>query len=216
MAQHKVSGEFIAAFIDAVYAIAATILVLEIPGELGADFDPAAMGELLLDYAISFVILFALWLQHRRINGEVQRYGQAGLWLNGVVLMLVCLIPRATTFVFEYGGDVTVTQIERSLFHGAAWTVAELVDVFYLIVVLLADLALLALAVVATRGRRDPRAAFLKTSKLAVSAIVLGALSLSLLTPLENRYFLFVIPALLIFERNIAGALLARQHRRRS
>jgi uncharacterized membrane protein len=71
--------------------------------------------DLLGAYAISFGILFSLWLQHRRINVHVERYGPGGLWLTAAILMLVCLIPRATILVFEHGGNVTVLELINAM-----------------------------------------------------------------------------------------------------
>lgn len=206
MIRREVAG----AFIDAVYAIAATILALEIPGEFGAEFSVAVFGELLLDYAMSFVILFALWVQHRRIVGHAEALTPLTLWMTALVLLLVCLVPRATTLVFQYGEDVTLAQLEQTLLHGAGWTLAEFVDLFYVAIVLAADLLLLALAAMATRGSAAPDAIELRHSKYTVTLALVGLLALSLLLPVENRYFLLAIPLALIFERHLARLIFRR------
>lgn len=200
-----VKRESVGAFIDAVYAIAATILALEIPAEIDASFSVSGFSLLLLDYAMSFIILFALWQQHRQINSMVEEYGRLTLWMTALALLLVCLIPRATTFVFEYGADVTLFQVEQSLLHNAGWTVAEVVDLFYVTIVLAVDLVLLGLALLATRGRKGAEAIALRQSKYTVSGLIILALALSLLAPLQNRYFLLVIPFALIFEQHLTA-----------
>lgn len=67
------------AFIDGVYAIAATLLVLELrlpesiePGQLGHEL--AGLGPQYAAYAIGFLQMIAGWLQSRRLDA----------WMNGV------------------------------------------------------------------------------------------------------------------------------------
>lgn len=200
----KLSKENVGAFSDAVYAIAVTILALEIPAELDDEFSLASFAGILLNYALSFVILFALWLQHRRINEHITQYSRPAIWITGAVLLLICLIPRATTFVFDYGGNVTMTQLEASMLHGAGWTKAEIVDITYVGIVLAADLGLLLLV---RFGRHsDAASEWLEVhrSKLTISALTVAVLGLSLLTPVENRYFLLLMPLALMFENQLA------------
>ena len=92
-----------------------TILALEVPGELTESFAISSFAEMLLEYALSFLTLFAIWIQHRRINElNSDLVANTAVWINCVILLLVCLIPRATTLVFNYGGDVTLMQLEAS------------------------------------------------------------------------------------------------------
>ena len=191
------------AFIDAVYAIAVTILALEIPAELGTDSDLSNIGGVLVDYAISFAILFALWLQHRRINLHIDSYAPVGLWLNAGILLLVCLIPRATTFVFNYGGDVTVGQLETALETGQ-WTRAEIIDLAFVLIVLASDLALIALLYLTPREVRQTKAADIHRSKVTISVLLVLVLAGSFLLPLENRLFLLSLPLFLMLEHRIS------------
>jgi uncharacterized membrane protein len=69
----------VAAFVDGVYAIAATLLVLELrvpedvgPGELGAEL--AALTPVYFAYAIGFLQMVGGWLQTRRLES----------WMRGV------------------------------------------------------------------------------------------------------------------------------------
>ena len=191
------------AFIDAVYAIAVTILALEIPAELASDSDLSDLGGVLVDYAISFAILFALWVQHRRINLHIESYAPVGLWLNAGILLLVCLIPRATTFVFNYGGDVTVGQLETALAKGQ-WTRAEIIDVAFVLIVLVSDLALIALLYLTPREVRQTKAADIHRSKVTISVLLVLVLAGSFLLPLENRLFLLSLPLFLMLEHRIS------------
>ena len=70
------------AFSDAVFAIAITLLTLNLevrPGLHGADFTRALQQILpaLGAYVLSFVILGQLWLAHHRIFGVIARVDHA-------------------------------------------------------------------------------------------------------------------------------------------
>lgn len=211
----SISKEAMGAFIDAVYAIAVTILALELPSELQSDAELAHVGELLLHYAISFSLLFALWVQHRRINLHIEHYGPAGLWLNAAIMMLVCLIPRATTFVFEYSGQVDLSQIEQVVLHDQ-WTLGAVIDIGFVAIVLASDIGLVALLRLTPKAVRDTEAADIYRSKVTISTLLIVVMTASLLMPYESRYFLLVLPVFLMLEHRI-GAILDRfRHSRKS
>ncbi|MEU6275144.1 TMEM175 family protein [Streptomyces populi] len=93
---------------DGVFAIAMTLLALDIT--LPAGLDPTgferALGEVvpnLLAYAISFLVIAAFWRGHhemfrhtREVDGTVVRFGLLSLGL-------VALMPFPTTLLAEYG-----------------------------------------------------------------------------------------------------------------
>ncbi len=191
----SLNNEAMGAFIDAVYAIAITILALEIPTQVESSTE---FFRVLAEYAVTFAVLFAFWAQHRRLNTEHAVFTRGLLWLNAVVMLLVCLIPRATTMVFEYGGDVTVVDLQGTLLHGESWTRAELVDVGYVLVVLGADLGLLLLS------RK------LRRIKAVGTALVLLCLGLSIVLPIPNRYVTLILPIALFFEKEVIR-LVARE-----
>jgi len=199
--------EYLGAFIDAIYAIAATILALEIPSELNGQFSSHYFARMLLEYATSFIILFAIWLQHRRINSLIEKCSQIELWLNGIILLLVCLIPRATTLVFNYGGNVTLGDIENSVLHGDGWSAAKLVDMFYVGIVMTTDLILLSLAIIVTKEKNESEIVAIRRAKYTTSALVIIVLASSLLTPIQNRLFLLLMPLVLIFEKHCSRLL---------
>lgn len=208
----KIRAEVVGTFIDAVYAIAVTILALEIPSTIGeGPFQLAEFSGVLLEYAVAFGLLFAFWLQHRRINSLTENASRGGIWTSAAVLMLVCLVPRATTLVFEFGADVTLTALEGSLLHGAGWTTAEAVDLLYVCVVVLIDLGIMMLLRI-NSGSRSKEYLRLRRSKLTTTALLVFVVGTSFLLPVENRYFLLVIPIVLFFEDEIS-ALVQRSGR---
>jgi TMEM175 potassium channel family protein len=92
------------AFTDAVIAIALTIMVLELHSTdiLGApDMHSVArvFGPKILIYALSFVVILRIWINHHRLM-EIARHSTTALfWLNGLLLFWVSLIPIATALV---------------------------------------------------------------------------------------------------------------------
>ncbi len=200
----KLRSEIVGAFIDAVYAIAATILALEIPSELSdGKFGIELVTEVSFEYGVAFLLLFAFWLQHRIINGLTETTERLGLLMNAIILMLVCLIPRATKLVFQYGDDVSAMDIGLALSGKAKWTTSEFVDIFYVVVVVVADLCMLLLLCVNRKNASTPELPTLSASKRIISAVVLVVMGASFLFPIENRYFLLIIPVLLFFEYEI-------------
>jgi len=208
----SISNEAMGAFIDAVYAIAVTILALELPRTLDSDTELAVVGEMLVNYAISFLILFALWVQHRRINAHIESYSPAGLWLNAGILMLVCLIPRATSFVFESGGSVEFDDLEQAV-ENFRWTLAAIIDIGFIAIVLASDIGLVVLMHCMPKAVLGSEAADIYRSKVTISTLLVLVLAASLFLPLQNRFFLLVIPLCLMFEHRIAAAV-SRLHRR--
>jgi uncharacterized membrane protein len=203
------SREAVGAFVDAIYAIALTILALEVPSELDDSFAAQHFGLVLLEYAVAFAILFAFWIQHRRIVGFHERLDRGALWLNGLVLLLVCIIPRATMLVFEHGGDVTLAGMTGAALGGTALSEAQIVDLLYVIVVVAADALLLVLVRSSVRAlpHHDAQARAAHASKAASSVVLYVIVALSLVLPLANRYFLLALPFALFLEREILRML---------
>ena len=95
------------AFSDAIFAIAITLLTLNLevpPGLRGAVFTSAlhqvlpAFGA----YVLSFVILGQLWLAHHRIFGVIARVDYAVLVRNLVFLGLIAIMPFPVRLLSDY------------------------------------------------------------------------------------------------------------------
>ena len=93
------------AFSDGVFAIAATLLVLEVRV-------PVANGNLLsallsawpsyATYAVSFLTIGIIWMNHHAIFDHLRRVDRP-LWiLNLVLLLLVALVPFPTALLATY------------------------------------------------------------------------------------------------------------------
>lgn len=98
------------AYTDGVFAIAATLLVLDLTtsefGRIDSDRDLwAALWELAdnaLAFAVSFALLSMLWIIHLRQFRELARADTVLLWLNSARLLFVVLIPFTTMLVADY------------------------------------------------------------------------------------------------------------------
>lgn len=99
----------ILAFTDGVFAIAITLLVLQL--EVPADLDSAsAVREGLLDqlpdltaYAISFVVIGRFWVSNHRFMRTVREFDSGLMWLLLLYLGTMVLIPFTSETVGQYG-----------------------------------------------------------------------------------------------------------------
>jgi uncharacterized membrane protein len=100
--------ERIAAFSDGVIAIIITIMVLELrlpeaaaKGELWPGF-LAPLAPKLAIYALSFLIVGTLWVNHHQLLSVVRRATPQLMWMNLLLLFSMSLIPLATGFLGEH------------------------------------------------------------------------------------------------------------------
>lgn len=98
------------AFTDGVFAIAATLLVLDLTqhslGTVDSEAEMwsalAGMGELFLNFALSFVLLCLMWMVHVQQFEHVARVDSTTVWLNNGRLLFIVLVPFATNLTTEY------------------------------------------------------------------------------------------------------------------
>jgi TMEM175 potassium channel family protein len=100
--------ERIAAFSDGVVAIIITIMVLDLKlpeaaaeGEVWPGF-LAPLAPKLAIYALSFVIVGGLWINHHQLLSVVRRATPRLMWMNLLLLFSMSLIPLATGFLGEH------------------------------------------------------------------------------------------------------------------
>jgi uncharacterized membrane protein len=94
-------------FSDAVFAIAITLLVLdirvpEIPGDLVAEELPAQLLALWPKY-FGYVLIISFWNIHHTIFGGIRDYDKILILLNSIFLMFVAVVPFPTSLLSEYG-----------------------------------------------------------------------------------------------------------------
>lgn len=97
------------AFSDGVFAIAITLLVLEIgvPGGSEDDLLAAVVNQWpsYLTYLVSFSTIGAVWLEHSVITEFLDRATSALVRLNLLLLMIVSFLPFPTRLLGEYIGE---------------------------------------------------------------------------------------------------------------
>jgi len=96
------------AFSDGVFAIAITLLVLEmkVPHTAGAALWPQLLAQWPSYFAFitSFATIGIMWLNHHRMFGFIGRIDHPLLILNGVLLLGVTFVPYPTSVVASYLG----------------------------------------------------------------------------------------------------------------
>ncbi len=117
----------IEAFSDGVFAVAITLLVInlqvpQITSSLVSSELVPKLGELwpkFLSYALSFVIVGIYWVAHHNTFHYIKRSDRTLLWLNILMMMCIVFIPFPTALlgqypeqqisVIIYGGTLVIT-----------------------------------------------------------------------------------------------------------
>lgn len=109
----------IEALADGIFAVAMTLLVLDV--KVPADRSFGTGGDLLAwlaslvhnfaMYAISFCVLAIFWLAHHLLFHYVRHVGRAFLWLNMAFLLLVTFVPFSTDLMGDHGHLVVAVLI---------------------------------------------------------------------------------------------------------
>ena len=101
----------IAAFSDGVFAIAITLLTLELklPPTAATHQSPVDLPQVLLglwpeffSFVTSFLVLGLFWVVHHRIFRHIIRSDFGLLWLNLLFLMCIAFLPFPTELMAEY------------------------------------------------------------------------------------------------------------------
>jgi uncharacterized membrane protein len=171
--------ERVLALSDGIFAVAMTLLILEIhPPDLPPGHSQAALlGALVhlwpryLDYAVSFLVIGMYWFGHRHVFGWIVRADGGLVWLNVGFLMLVTFIPFATDVVGTFGDERVAVA-------------------FYAVTLAAVGFVWWALWIYAARGRRlvdprlDPRLIRLNTlSALLAPILFLASIGLAFTSP---------------------------------
>jgi uncharacterized membrane protein len=96
-------------FSDAVFAIAITLLIIEIKVPVVPESElPAALGHMAMEFlgfVVSFVVIGQFWTQHHRLFGLVHSYDNKLIWLNMHMLLWIVVVPFSNSLNFHYGTD---------------------------------------------------------------------------------------------------------------
>ncbi|MCF3964601.1 TMEM175 family protein [Streptomyces fuscigenes] len=126
---HGIDVERMRAFADAVFAIAITLLALEmgVPEGLPSGRLAHALEEALpsvAGYALSFLVVGALWLSHHRLFSMVKRLDGTLLQLDLALLGIVAALPFPTRVVSSYHGSPVATSLYAATIAVAALLLA--------------------------------------------------------------------------------------------
>jgi uncharacterized membrane protein len=122
-------------FSDGVFAIAATLLILNVDTQVGEE--ARDLGDRLLHvwpsylaYAVSFLTIGIMWVNHHTVMDQMGRVDRRFLFLTVGLLMCIAFVPFPTRLVAEhvrgeggeaatlvYGINMTITAV----FFGAVW-----------------------------------------------------------------------------------------------
>src|SRR3954466_15316504 len=99
---HLLGKNRLEAFSDGVVAIIITIMVLEL--KVPHDASTGALLHLLpvfLSYALSFLVVAILWVNHHHLLHTMQKVDGRILWLNNHLLFWMSLVPFTTAYMGE-------------------------------------------------------------------------------------------------------------------
>jgi TMEM175 potassium channel family protein len=175
-------------FADGVFAIAATLLVLDVR-EL--DHWPSYVA-----YAVSFMTIGIMWLNHHQLMRQVGRVDRRFMVANLGLLMCIAFVPFPTRLLAEHLRHAGAR--DAALAYGATLTITA---VFFSIVWFYA-----------ARGRRllrddaDPRVvAGITRSYIPGIPMYLTATLIAFASPSASAILYLVIAAVYIFESSVFG-----------
>lgn len=161
---------------DGVFAIALTLLVLDI--QVPDHLDARGLRRVLVDdvlpglwaYGLSFVIISAFWGEHRRIFLHVRRVDRTVVGIALLGLALVALLPFPTSLLSRYGDRSVAVAV-----YSATVALMDVVFVMLLVVVWRRDELLS--APISARLRRNYVADLMSTVVVFTLAAPLAFLS---------------------------------------
>ena len=120
----------ILALSDGVFAIAMTLLILDIAVPATSDTHlPKALLDLwprYLAYVLSFVVIARFWVAHHLYFRLIGRYDTVLLWLNLLLLMFVAFLPFPTAVLGAHNGSPAA-----AILYAAAVVLAGTASVAY-------------------------------------------------------------------------------------
>jgi len=177
-------------FFDAVFAIAITLLVLEIdipdlPVHVSTAASWRALAELVpsfFAFALSFLVIGRFWMGHHERFRSLRHFDARLMWPNMLYLMAIAFMPFATAF------------LGRNLGHFVPALVYNLAMLVLSLLVLW-----LARQIRASGGGGDPREGF----DIVLAALV--CIGLTFVFPLLSQWGMMTVPLWSWLERRMAA-----------
>jgi uncharacterized membrane protein len=109
------------AFSDGVFAVAITLLVLEIAIPTGEDLWHELKDEWpsFAAFFVSFWVIGIIWVNHHGVIDHLRRADRGVLYLNLLLLMSVVLIPFATALMAEHLKSGADEHVAAAVYAGA-------------------------------------------------------------------------------------------------
>ncbi|MBS1518195.1 MAG: DUF1211 domain-containing protein [Bacteroidetes bacterium] len=193
-------------FSDAVFAIAITLLVIEIkiPEIEGPVISEHTFMELFallipkfLGFVLSFFIIGLNWFIHHRMFGYVINYNGKLIWLNLLFLFSIVLMPFSTALYSEYSSPAYIHLITPY-------------SIYVFNICLTGIMNFLLWSYIGNPKNKLaedlPEGDFLKLAKvrslLLPSVFVISLLTAIFINPVIGRFVLFLIPVIMSMVRN--------------
>jgi uncharacterized membrane protein len=123
------------AFSDGVFAIAITILVLELGVPETAIENPlqAVVDEwpAYLAYVVSFASVGALWLEHNAITEHLRFTDTALIRLNLLLLLVVSFLPFPTGLLSDFHGNAEAVRVAVTLYGLTLLAASTMISVLW-------------------------------------------------------------------------------------
>ncbi|MCB9033483.1 MAG: DUF1211 domain-containing protein [Chitinophagales bacterium] len=184
-------------FSDAVFAIAITLLIIEIKVPLlhGSDItEKNFFNQLLLlspqflGFILSFFLIGLYWSIHHKMFGYVINYNSKLIWLNLLFLFSIALMPFSTAVYSEYSAPENIQLVLPYAVYVANICLTGFIC--FLIWTYIGNPK-------NKIAEHIPDGDFLKTAKirsLLLPSIFIISLLISIISPIIARFSLFLIP----------------------
>jgi uncharacterized membrane protein len=127
------------AFSDGVFAIAITLLVLNIHIPTGEDVAKGGLASALLGqwpvylgYLSSFITILIMWMGHHNLFRYIVRVDYFFLVLNGLFLLGVALVPVPTAILARFVESPSESGLATALYSGMFFYLASLFNVMWI------------------------------------------------------------------------------------
>jgi uncharacterized membrane protein len=115
------------AIVDGVFAIAMTLLVLDLPrptnlGQVTHDLE--IHWDAYIAYLVSFATLGVFWLEHRGMMLAVRRTSRTLIEITFVFLLFVALLPWPTALTAEYADEASASGLVTFIYSATMFLIA--------------------------------------------------------------------------------------------
>ena len=174
---------------DGIFAVAMTLLVLDIKSPENRNFETtsdliaylAALEHSFAMYAISFFVLAIFWIAHHLLFHFVRHVDRRLLWLNIAFLLLVTFVPFSTDLLGDHGHLTLPVLVYGTNLLALGWLLVF--QLRYLVVHPELATADLSAAIVAQ----------MKQDILLYAAVPLASMTVSLVSPRTGMYMYLLL-----------------------